>query len=353
MNTLSKLFFACCIATGHAAVAQDGSAERPLYFPNKTQWKAIDPKEAGWDEAKLKQALDLAKNAKSSGVVILLNGKILAEGHWTPKSTSFRYRNTRNGKSSAGHQIEDVASCQKSIVSVMIGIAQEKKLLRLEDIASKYLGEGWSKASREQEAKITIRHLITMTSGLNDGLRYEAPPGSKWRYNTGAYSQCLQVVCKATGKDENTITKEWITNPLGMTDSKWVPRSGLGPNKFGFATTARDLARFGLMVQAGGKWNQRTIIGDESYLKASLTASQKLNPSYGYLWWLNQSKTKKPIIPSAPRDLVGAFGALGRKCYVAPSIGLVVTRLGDQPSNARKFQNDFWQLLTDSAPKQR
>ena len=49
------------------------------------------------------------------------------------------------------------------------------------------------------------------------------------------------------------------------------------------------------------------------------------------------------MIPSAPADLVAALGALGRTCYVVPSLDLVVTRLGDQPS--RDFGEQFWRLL--------
>ncbi|NJN05292.1 MAG: hypothetical protein HC814_01230 [Rhodobacteraceae bacterium] len=85
--------------------------------------------------------------------------------------------------------------------------------------------------------------------------------------------------------------------------------------------------------------------------------SQKLNPSYGYLWWLNGQaevargaggRVKGPLIPAAPPDLVAALGAVDRKLYVVPSLGLVVTRLGNSAGAA--FQNDFWKLLKEAAP---
>ena len=334
------------------ACAQESSR---LYFPSERRWERIEPGKAGWDSKKLKTALMYAKDSKSSGVVILLNGRILAERHWEPVDTSPRYRRMTTGKSAAGHNIEDVASCQKSIVSIMVGIAQEKKLLKLSDRASKYLDKGWSRASARQESQITIRHLLTMTSGLTSTLEYEAPPGSKWRYNTSSYAHCLRIVCKASGKDEATVTKEWITEPLEMTDSRWIPRRASGKNEFGFATTVRDLARFGLMIQNRGKWADKTVIADQSYLKQALSPSQKLNQSYGYLWWLNNPKTgkgRRPI-PNAPRDLVGAYGSLARRCYVVPSAGLVVTRLGDEPNDKNEFQTEFWRLLREAAPKTR
>ena len=100
------------------------------------------------------------------------------------------------------------------------------------------------------------------------------------------------------------------------------------------------------------------MIADRDYLHAALRPSQKLNPSYGYLWWLNGQpevargageRVKGPLIPTAPSDLVAALGAVDRKLYVVPSLGLVVTRLGNSTGPA--FQNDFWKLLMEAAPK--
>jgi CubicO group peptidase (beta-lactamase class C family) len=58
-------------------------------------------------------------------------------------------------------------------------------------------------------------------------------------------------------------------------------------NALGFATTARDLARFGLLILADGQWQDKPVIADREFLHAALRPSEKLNPSYGYLWWLN------------------------------------------------------------------
>jgi CubicO group peptidase (beta-lactamase class C family) len=131
--------------------------------------------------------------------------------------------------------------------------------------------------------------------------------------------------------------------------------------RYGFTTTARDLARFGLLILAKGKWNDETLLADQEYLQASLSPSQTLNPSHGFLWWLNGQESaarvgrraQGPLIPAAPRDLVAALGALGRKCYVVPSLELVVTRLGDSPEAAGgpRFDNEFWRLLMEAAPK--
>ena len=352
-----------------------------LYFPPaEGSWEKVRAADSGWDPAKLKAALELAGRRKSSAVVILYQGRLLAEQYWEvpakPKNERGRlnrYFYLRHGKNSSGRIIEDVASAQKSVVSLLVAIARQKGLLKLSDPVDKHLGRGWSKAPREKEAKITLRELITMSSGLKIDLSYEAPPGTKWKYNTPAYSRSLRVVAAASGLGPNELTKRWLTAPLGMADSRWVDRglrrieesTGVKDKKantLGFATTARDLARVGLMLLAGGDWNGEVIISDKAYLAASVKPSQKMNPAYGYLWWLNSStrplassgqRRSRSLVPSAPADLFAAQGALGRRLWVVPSLGVVATRLGDDPrvSGRGDFDRLFWKALLDAAPR--
>ncbi len=357
-NTLS-LAGLLCLAIGSPAAADD------LYFPTDT-WETVEPKRVGWDEQKLSQAVDFAMSRKSSGVLILHRGRILAEKYQELPDAPANYRRMLKGKNKAGRAIEDVASVQKSVVSFLVGTAQEKQLLKISDPVSTHLKPGWSKATPEQESAITVEHLISMSSGLSSRLKYVAPPGRRWRYNTTAYSRSLTVVAAASGMSENELTSQWLTDRIGMKDSRWVRRllasvSTVDANRFGFATTNRDLARFGLLIMADGKWQDETILKDQAYLAASLKSSQTMNPSYGYLWWLNGQKFAQrgsrrvdgSLIPTAPADLKAAFGALGRKCYVVPSLGLVVTRLGDTPDVPGKpnFDRQFWRLLMEAAPK--
>ena len=104
-----------------------------------------------------------------------------------------------------------------------------------------------------------------------------------------------------------------------------------------------------------------TLVSPE-YIHESTASSQDLNPSYGYLWWINgqpsvlrgDRKIEGPMNPEAPSDMFAAQGALGRKCYVAPSRDLVVVRLGDSPERVgkKRFDNEFWRLLMLAAPSE-
>jgi len=343
-----------------------------LYFPPRgPEWKTVAPRQAGWDPEALDKALRLAGERRSTAVVILYEGRILAERYWDPGRPqpggglrANRYYFTLRGKDSAGRPIEDVASVQKSVLAQLVGIAQHRGLVKISDPVSLYLGRGWTKAPAGAEVQITIRHLLTMTSGLNEQLEFEAPAGAKWRYNTSAYARLAEVLEAVTHKHRNEFTREWLTRPIGMDDSQWIVRpwaqSRRTANRYGFATTARDLARFGLLILAGGRWRGKQVLPDPQYLRASLSPSQDLNPSYGYLWWLNGQpfsvrgtrRVPGPFIPTAPNDLVAALGALGRKLYVVPSLHLVVARLGKAPNvpGAKRFDTVFWRLLMAAAP---
>jgi len=362
------------VISGNVFAAKGTSKKKSdsLYFPPRgSNWERIEASEAGWDPTKLEEVLKFVGEQRSSGIVILYKGRILAERYWDikPKPTLLTDRRNRyfymvHGKDSAGHVIEDVASVQKSVVAMLTGIAQHKGFLKISDPVHKYLGEGWSKASPEAEANITIRHLLTMSSGLTDKLEYEAPAGRRWRYNTAAYSRTLRVVSAAAKMEPNKLTRKWLTGPIGMKDSRWVTRPFSqgredASNTVGFATTVRNLARFGLLIMAEGTWDGKSVIKEQDYLRAALKPSQEMNPSYGYLWWLNGQKSalrgnglrriEGPLMPGSPKDMVAGLGALGRKVYVVPSQQLVITRLGNSP-NGPSFDAELWKRLMAAAP---
>ena len=142
---------------------------------------------------------------------------------------------------------------------------------------------------------------------------------------------------------ENKLTDQWLTGPLGMKDSRWVPRplagkTGSITNQYGFATTGRDLARFGLLMLANGEWDGESVLEDKEFIQAATKPSQNLNKSYGYLWWLSPGK-----------GMYSAKGRLVRRLYVIPGQNLVIVRLGDQPN--MEFDGEFLRLLRAAITK--
>ncbi len=348
-----NITFICAVLFLNSNLAFARSSD--LYFPPmKGKWETVSLDETGWKAAKLKNAMEYAGEQNSSGVVILYRGRILAEQYWKLKSAEEErspYKNMLVETTSDGRAIEDVASVQKSVISFLAAIAREQGKLDLDRTAASYIGNGWSKASPKQEARITVRHLMTMTSGLNESLKYMHPAGTVWKYNTRAYSMMVPVLTKVTNMDINQLTKKWLTSPTGMHESRWEPRRRVqnrhAANTIGFATSARDLARFGLLVLAEGKWNGHVVLKNSKYLHEALQPSQNLNSSYGLLWWL----VNRSWFPEAPDKAVAALGRLSRIVFIVPNQQLVFIRLGDRTNpNLRYFLRKFWILISAAMP---
>lgn len=261
-----------------------------------------------------------------------------------------------------GRMRHDIASGQKSIVAVLVAIGDERGVLQLDDPVTAHLGVGWSQAAPDREAAVTIRHLLTMTSGLGDDLSYVAPPGTRWWYSLGpTWHQLKPVLEAATGETLSDLTDRWLTGPLGMDETEWIDRPGMtyldGRPFEALCTSARDLARFGQVVLQSGTVDGVPIIERKS-LAPLFEPSQDLNRAYGLLWWLNGQRPRlEPLVdepiddflmPSAPTDTVAALGALGQICALAPSRQTLVIRLGGGDRSGGKVVDDLWQVLNEN-----
>jgi len=91
--------------------------------------------------------------------------------------------------------------------------------------------------------------------------------------------------------------------------------------------SARELARFGYLALHGGRWGDAQLIPDWWHRLAT-RASQDMNPSYGYTWWVN---SEGAMWPDLPRDAFALAGYASSRCFVIPSLGLVVARVGSGP----------------------
>ena len=325
-----------------------------LYFPPLAggEWARLEPEELGWCSDKVDSLIQFAGERNSKAFIILKDGKIVVEEYFgTFAQDSLWYW----------------ASAGKSLMGAMIGLAQQDGYLSIEDPTSGYLGEGWTACPPDEEQRITIRHQISMSTGLDDSVEPPgsvvncfdpdcfqciAEPGERWAYHNSAYRIVQDVMEEATGVNKNIYTRTRLGNRIGM-DGFWF--------NYIYYSRARDMARFGLFTLARGNWNGEAILSDTAYFNAMTHSSQQANPSYGYLWWLNgQSSYMLPglqfsfggsLIPEAPADLVAALGKDDQKIYVAPSLGLVVVRQGESAGGvapaASSFDNQLWLRLMD------
>lgn len=322
---------------------------QPLYFPplSGSVWDTLSPVSQGWCQPRIDSLYNYLQIKNTKGFVVLKNGKIVLEkyfGTYTVDSAFYW------------------ASASKSMASFITGIAQQKGLININNPVSQYLGTGWTSAPIAKENLITVKHLLKMTSGLDDSppspcdnedtaktcLLYQADPDIRWAYHTGAYRKVQDVVSAAAGQNYNLLTTNWVKNKIGM-NGIWLAQV--------YYSTARGMARFGLLTLNKGIWNTDTVLKDPAYYNAMIATSQTMNPAYGYLWWLNgkasyltpglQFSFNGPLIPNAPADMFAALGKNDQKIYVVPSQSLVVVRQGNSAEAPTFALSDFDDRLWD------
>jgi CubicO group peptidase (beta-lactamase class C family) len=313
--------------------------KEPGYFPiaNSDIWEEKDINNLGWNQDSFEKTLDFVRETNTDAFIILHDGYIVHEeyGSWVRKNTRLK-----------------IASISKSIMAVLIGLAQENGFLNINDPVSDYLPQGWSKASPEQETMISIRNLMTMTSGLTDLLYYENEPGVEWRYNTAAFFNLYSVILNSTGMPIDEFAENYLYSKIGMRNAmQWYKNED---------ATARDLARLGLLLINNGDWESKVVVNNKGYLKKMLSPSAVFNPWYGFLWWLNQPfdgemfgspGEELKIINNAPDDLIAAFGYGNQKLYIIPSMNIVIVRLeireDVQTIVPVDFDEEFWEFFKD------
>jgi CubicO group peptidase (beta-lactamase class C family) len=222
-----------------------------MYFPSNTDsnWETKSPANLGWNTSDIQTLKDylIQKNTKS--FMILVNGRIVMEEYF------------------AGHTATATwpwNSAGKTLVATTTGIAQQEGLLNINNKVSQYLGVGWTSEPLEKENLITSRHLLTMTSGLNDSselirkatLTYMADAGTRWSYHN-VFQKLMDVVAQASGQEFEAYFNAKLKNKIGM-DGFW--NNGLIFKIYNSNT--RSMARFGLLALNKGKWNNETIINE-------------------------------------------------------------------------------------------
>lgn len=332
--------------------SQPPPATAAWYFPPLTgsAWATVRPADAGLDSAALASALDWAGTQASTAVVVLWRGRLVAERYWGGWSAT-----TVGPWFSAG----------KTITSALVTHLAAEGRLSLDAPVRTLLGAGWSRAPLV-EPTITVRHLLSMASGLDDSLAFVAAPGSRFYYNNPAYYQLFGVVVAAAGRQVPQAASDLLFSRIGMARTVALPSTDTGEPGFIFAGPARDFARFGVLVLQHGRWDGAVVLRDSASLVQARRWSGTDNQSYGWLWWLNGGasfRTPGPyllptqsgaLVPSAPSDLVAALGKDDKKLYLVPSRDLVVVRLGERaptsgsvsPAAVSAFDNALWTRLS-------
>ena len=322
-----------------------------LYFPPVAteEWETINPEQLNWNTAYLDSLNNFLEINESKAFILLQDGQIVLEWYFDEFTTD---------------SVWYWASAGKGMTAFLTGILQSEGLLDIDDPTNNFLGEGWTDSPQEKEDLITIRHQLSMVSGLNDlvsdrdctlpsCLQYLEDPEQRWAYYNAPYTLITNVLEEAAGLPLNILLNNRVSNKTGI-NAAYIP---VGFNRVVFSRP-RNFARFGLLMLAEGNWNGEQLITDTEYFNQMINSSQDLNKSYGYLWWLNGKESfmvpqlqivfDGPLLPDAPSDTYAALGLNGQILNVSPSKNLVFIRMGNNPGGAAvpiTLNNDIWVYL--------
>lgn len=355
LQLILVVFLLACVNDDSVIIPPEQAA---LYFPplNSDTWETKTPTELNWNTLNLTNLLSYLDQNNTRAFIVLKDGKIVVEEYFgnTILGTLPFDKNSQWYWASAG----------KTITATLVGIAQQEGHLNIENPVSDYLGNAWTSLTPEKEQLITVRNQLTMTTGLDyigpnldctlpSCLTYKTDAGQQWFYHNAPYTLLEKVVENATTLGYNEYTNQNIKSVIGMS-GQWVSQ---GYNNV-YWSSARDMARFGLLLLNKGKWDTTEVLSDIGFYNQMINSSQNLNPSYGYLWWLNGKESI--IFPSlsnsfntslsskAPDDLIAGIGKNGQFIEIVPSMNLVVIRMGEAPDESLvpiSFHDEMWEKI--------
>lgn len=242
-------------------------------------------------------------------------------------------------------------SVAKSIASMLVGVALKNgDIGSMDDPLGMYIPEFEGK----DYGKVTVKQLLSMTSGINWNEDYVDPnsdvaqmyqkpcvgdeahiltymkdmklnhePGKFWNYSTGETDLVGILIQKASGKSLGAYLSEHIWQPYGMEScAYWLADecSNLNIGGSGLSASLRDYARLGSLMLLDGKIDGESIFAEEWLAGATQPMyNTGEEGAYGYLWWVN------------PDGSYLAQGIFGQMVYINPKHNLVVAQMAAWP----------------------
>jgi len=281
------------------------------------EWTEGDPETHGVDDKALERLQEYVfrSSHNSQALVVIKDGVLVGE-----------FYSDKRDKDS----LVTTWSMAKSLLSALYGVGLREELLDLDQPIGSYISE-WSTGPN---AEVTIRHLLEMRSGMEanesnpngiysdtkDQLAYSLDrtlawtPGQSFNYVNEDSMVLGEVLSRALGEEFDQIARTELFDPIGMEAVWWKDNANHTLSYCCIDSTARDLARFGLLYARDGVWKGQQLIPSD-FVKES-TREVGNGTYYGLHWWTFGK-------------VYAALGINGQNLYVYPKKDLVVLRFGN------------------------
>jgi len=311
------------------AVRGEGCAENAaainqstiVHYPGQTWEKAESPEQLDWSSEKLSLARQYADSIGSAAVMIVVDGRVLAE--WGETARRF-----------------NVHSIRKSLLSALYGIYVKEGKINLQSTMAELGIDDNAPSLKAEEERARVIDLLMARSGIYHAAVYETAaaqasrpqrgshaPGTFLYYNNWDYNALGTIFEKTTGRKIFEAFQQRLAEPLQMEDYRLADSEYFrGPESehpaYLFRLTARDLARFGLLFLRQGKWRKEQIVPQEWVAESTRAhAIPEGTSGYGYMWWVEINGKPFPALKD------GAFMCMGageHLLLVAPDVQLVL-----------------------------
>lgn len=257
------------------------------------------PEDEGFSSDGLSNIFTFVKEKKANihSLLIIRDKKVILDAYFYPFRSDLRH---------------DIASCTKSITSLLIGIAIDKGYIKSEDqLVASFFPE--LKPTGKGFETLSIKDLLTMRSGFNCGFSNEdslfnelfpsdnwskfifdipfiADPGRQFSYCSCNYYLLAEIIYRSTGSSPEAFAKKYLFDELGIKSFYWTKnKQGINYGWGDLALKPLDLAKIGQLLLDGGKWNNKTIISANWINKAkSMTTEFTGGNGYGYGFWIDR-----------------------------------------------------------------
>jgi CubicO group peptidase (beta-lactamase class C family) len=315
-------------------------------------WEIASPDSVGIDGAKLCTiAARLEQRAtKVHSVVVVRHGNLVFEQYfpgydqpWGQPDGQYEFTATTK---------HDMRSASKSVTSLLVGIAIDRKLIAGVDEPVLKFFPDYAAVKQPGWDVITLRHLLTMSSGFKwdearawtdpkndephlvtepDPLGYvlsrpiAAPPDALWTYSGGSTELLGNVIERTSKQPLEAFARQALFQPLGITDVEWKNyKNGKIAAASGLRLRPRDAAKIGQLVLNRGQWNGRQIVSADWIAQSIMPRFQAIGffgstMFYGYQWWMGRS-----LAGGKDVKWVGAFGWGAQRIFIVPELDLVM-----------------------------
>ena len=272
--------------------------------------------------------------------------------------------------------LHDVRSVTKSVISILIGIAIDKKIIpSVNQSINNYLSPLGYKLTEEQKS-ITIQHLLTMSSGFQwselisvseynnwatapNQVQYllnrtlSSKPGEVFSYNSAALHLLSVILTQASGISTIDFANKYLFNPLETSITKWETDNQEFINgAAGLNITPYDMIKIGQLIINKGLYKNKRIVSEEwiensTSPKISTNNATPYGTSYCCCWWGGTI---------SKYDYVFANGWGGQFIVIIPSLKLVVTATNKWSGIVSSKANEQWMstldiIMKDIVPK--